>query len=50
MQCVFMYPVRDFVWNMPKLDWSKKVLEGSDLHIKLYDVRNDVQYEMLLTS
>ena len=34
---------------MPVIDWSEKGLEDSDL-IKLYDVRNDAQYEKLYLS
>ena len=35
---------------MSQLDWREKDLEDSDLLVKLYDVRNDSQYEVLYLS
>ena len=32
---------------MSVLDWSRQGIGDSDLLTKLYDVRNDVQYEVL---
>ena len=40
----------DLVRKMAKIDWAYQRLEDSDLLIKLYDLRNDVQYKKLDVS